>query len=61
MRGLEKNYNERGQTDIYIYIDIATTKPKRPKGRFGENISDIMTTIKQAENRLIYYDNKQSY
>ena len=35
MRGLEKNYDERGQ--VNKYMDIATTRPKRPKGRFNEN------------------------
>ena len=34
MRGLEINYMGRG--NINIYSDIATTRLKRPKDRFGE-------------------------
>ena len=35
MKGLTINYLRRGNIDTYI--DIATTRSKRPKGRFGEN------------------------
>ena len=35
MRGLEKNQVESGQKN---HKDIATPRPKRPKGRFGEKI-----------------------
>ena len=37
MRGLEKNYNEMGEKKKKR--NIATSTPKRPKGRFGENPS----------------------
>ena len=36
MRGLKK-IAWGGNIPIYIYMDIVTTRPKRPKGQFGEN------------------------
>ena len=38
MRGLEKNRMGRGHPSQLAETDIATTRPKRPKGRFGEKM-----------------------
>ena len=46
MRGLRKRHGEG--TYIEIYMNIATTRPKRPKGGFGEK-SDWV-----SEYRVIY-------
>ena len=41
----QNKLHERGQTDRYM--DIATNRPKGPKGRFGENVAIHKTAIYQ--------------